>query len=168
MRNRFEPGLLIGIWLAIGCAALISESAHAAGFQVRAGSPDWAANAFAGMAAKGYDASTAWSNPAAMTLLGDDELEGGLNAIVPVVQFTGENLVGTVPTPGVSGGNAATAGVAASLAGVWSASPDLKFGFSVEDPFFAEGQTPPWSKPDSNPRSHSDCRRSNSPAASKS
>jgi long-chain fatty acid transport protein len=135
MRNRFEPGLLIGIWLAISGAALISESAHAAGFQVRAGSPDWAANAFAGMAAKGYDASTAWSNPAAMTLLSDDELEGGLNAIVPVVQFTGENLVGSLPTPGVTGGNAATAGVAASLTGVWSASPDLKFGFSLEDPF---------------------------------
>ena len=135
MRNRLEPGLVIGIWLAIGGMALLPESAYAAGFQVRAGSPDWTANAFAGMAAKGYDASTAWSNPAAMTLLPDDELAGGLNAIVPVVQFTGENLVGSVPTPGVTGGNAATAGAAASLAGVWSASPDLKFGFSLEDPF---------------------------------
>jgi long-chain fatty acid transport protein len=54
---------------------------------------------------------------------------------VPVTQFTGENLVGSIPTPGVAGGNAATAGAAASLAGVWSASPDLKFGFSLEDPF---------------------------------
>ena len=135
MRNRFEPGLIIGFWLAIGGAALISESAHAAGFQVRAGSPDWIANAFAGIAAKGYDASTAWSNPAAMTLLGDNELAGGLNAIVPVGQFSGENLVGSIPTPGVTGANGAKAGVAASLAGVWSASPDLKLGFSVEDPF---------------------------------
>ena len=135
MRNRWKPGLLIGVWLAIGGMAISPESASAAGFQVRAGSPDWIANAFAGMAAKGYDASTAWSNPAAMTLLGDNELAGGLNVILPNTQFTGENLVGSVPTPGVTGGNAATPGLAASLAGVWSASPDLKLGFSLEDPF---------------------------------
>jgi long-chain fatty acid transport protein len=127
--------LLTGIWLATGYIALLPEVANAAGFQVRAGSPDWIANAFAGMAAKGYDASTAWSNPAAMTLLRDNELAGGLNAIVPYTQFTGENLVGSSPTPGVTGGNAATAGAAASLAGVWSANPDFKLGFSLEDPF---------------------------------
>jgi len=131
-RNRT---LLTGIWLATGYIALLPEVANAAGFQVRAGSPDWIANAFAGMAAKGYDASTAWSNPAAMTLLGDNELAGGLNVILPNTQFTGENLVGSLPTPGVTGGNASTAGAAASLAGVWSASPDLKLGFSLEDPF---------------------------------
>src|ERR1700751_2886642 len=90
--------LLTGIWLATGYIALLPEVANAAGFQVRAGSPDWIANAFAGMAAKGYDASTAWRNPAAMTLLGDNELAGGLNAIVPNVQFSGENLVGSLPS----------------------------------------------------------------------
>lgn len=135
MRNRWEPGLLAGVWLAIGGMALFPQGADAAGFQVRAGSPDWAANAFAGMAAKGYDASTAWSNPAAMTLLSGNQLAGGLNVIAPDVQFTGENLVGSLPTPGVAGGNAATTGVAASLAGVWSASQNLKLGFSLEDPF---------------------------------
>jgi long-chain fatty acid transport protein len=135
MRGVRNRAVVVSIGLAIGGTALRPGSADAGGFQVRAGSPDWAANAFAGMAAKGYDASTAWTNPAAMTLLVDHELAGGLNAIVPVTQFTGENLVGSVPTPGVSGGNAATAGAAASLAGVWSAGPDVKFGFSLEDPF---------------------------------
>jgi long-chain fatty acid transport protein len=136
MRNCWEPGLVIGIGLAIGAVAISPEGASAAGFQVRTGSPDWIANAFAGMAAKGYDASTAWSNPAAMTLLGDNELEGGLNLILPNIQFTGENLVGSMPTPGItSSGNAATAAPTASLAGVWSASPDLKLGFSLEEPF---------------------------------
>jgi long-chain fatty acid transport protein len=135
MRHPRKIALRAASWLTSGYLALSPAIAAAAGFQVRAGSPDWAANAFAGMAAKGYDASTAWSNPAAMTLLRDNELAGGLNAIVPMTQFTGENLVGSLPTPGVGGGNAATAGVAASLAGVWSASQDLKFGFSLEDPF---------------------------------
>jgi long-chain fatty acid transport protein len=132
MRDHRNIGL---IWLATGCMVLLPELAVAAGFQVRAGSPDWAANAFAGMAAKGYDASTAWSNPAAMTLLPDSELAGGLNAIVPSARFSGENLVGPFPTPGQTGGNDATAAATASLAGVWSASQDLKFGFSLESPF---------------------------------
>jgi long-chain fatty acid transport protein len=135
MRYPWNLVLPAANWLMTGYLALFPAVAAAAGFQVRAGSPDWAANAFAGMAAKGYDASTAWSNPAAMTLLRDSELAGGLNVIVPMTQFTGENLVGSLPTPGVTGGNAATAGVAASLAGVWSARQDLKFGFSLEDPF---------------------------------
>jgi long-chain fatty acid transport protein len=135
MRYPWNLVLPAANWLMTGYLALFPAVAAAAGFQVRAGSPDWAANAFAGMAAKGYDASTAWSNPAAMTLLRDGELAGGLNVIVPMTQFTGENLVGSLPTPGVTGGNAATAGVAASLAGVWSARQDLKFGFSLEDPF---------------------------------
>jgi long-chain fatty acid transport protein len=132
MRDHRNLGL---IWLATGCMVLLPELAVAAGFQVRAGSPDWAANAFAGMAAKGYDASTAWSNPAAMTLLPDSELAEGLNAIVPSARFSGENLVGPFPTPGQTGGNDATAAATASLAGVWSASQDLKFGFSLESPF---------------------------------
>lgn len=132
MRDHRNLGL---IWLATGCMVLLPELAVAAGFQVRAGSPDWAANAFAGMAAKGYDASTAWSNPAAMTRLPDSELAGGLNAIVPSARFSGENLVGPFATPGQTGGNDATAAATASLAGVWSASPDLKFGFSLESPF---------------------------------
>jgi long-chain fatty acid transport protein len=121
--------------LATGGIALAPGAASAAGFQVRAGSPDWAANAFAGMAATGYDATTAWSNPAAMTLLPDSELAGGLNAIVPSAAFTGENLVGPLATPGTTGGNAATAAATASLAGVWAAEPNLRLGLSLESPF---------------------------------
>jgi long-subunit fatty acid transport protein len=83
MREPRNLAQRTGIWLATGYIALLPEVAGAAGFQVRTGSPDWTANAFAGMAAKGYDASTAWSNPAAMTLLPDSELASGLNAIVP-------------------------------------------------------------------------------------
>ena len=100
MRDFRNFGLRTGIWLATGYMGLLPEVAVAAGFQVRTGSPDWAANAFAGMAAKGNDASTAWSNPAAMTLLPDSELASGLNAIVPSARFNGENLVGPFPTPG--------------------------------------------------------------------
>jgi long-chain fatty acid transport protein len=135
MRECYNFSLHIVGWLATGCMAFVPGVASAAGFQVRAGSPDWAANAFAGMAAKGYDASTTWSNPAAMTLLPNSELASGLNLLLPVTRFSGENLVGALPTPGSIGDNAATAAGVGSLAGVWSADQNLKFGFSLEAPF---------------------------------
>jgi long-chain fatty acid transport protein len=135
MRERRNFSFYLVGWIATGCMAFVPGVASAAGLQVRAGSPDWIANAFAGMAAKGYDASTAWSNPAAMTLLPDSELASGLNLLLPVARFSGENLVGGLPTPGSIGGNAGTAAGVGSLAGVWSADQNLKFGFSLEAPF---------------------------------
>lgn len=129
-RLGFLPSI---IWFA--SVLMVPGAATASGFQVRAGSPDWAANAFAGMAAKGYDASTAWTNPAAMSLLSESQVANSLNAIVPVTRFSGENLVSGVATSGNAGGNAAIAAPVPSLAGVWSAEPNVKFGFSLEAPF---------------------------------
>ena len=40
MRDPRNLALLTGIWLATGYIALLPEVANAAGFQVRAGSPD--------------------------------------------------------------------------------------------------------------------------------
>ncbi|HJS84142.1 MAG TPA: outer membrane protein transport protein [Acetobacteraceae bacterium] len=115
--------------------ALLPTAAHSAGFQLRTGSPDWSANAFAGMAAKGYDAGTAWTNPAGMTLLDRSEIDTGLNAIFPSARFSGQDLIGPVPVPGSQGGNAAEFGLTPSLEGVWSYAPRLKFGLAVEAPF---------------------------------
>ena len=109
--------------------------AHANGFQVRPGSPDWSANAFAGMAAKGYDASTAWTNPAAMVRLDGNEIDLGINGLFPTIEFSGQNLLGGRPISGSSGGNAGQAAVVPSLEGVWSLSHDLKLGLSVQVPF---------------------------------
>jgi long-chain fatty acid transport protein len=108
--------------------------AHANGFQIRTGSPDWSANAFAGVAAKGYDASTAWANPAAMVRLDGNEIDLGINGLFPTIEFSGQNLLGGSPLPGSSGGNAGQAAVTPSLEAVWSASHDLKLGLSVEVP----------------------------------
>ena len=110
-------------------------AAHANGFQVRPGSPDWSANAFAGMAAKGYDASTAWSNPAAMVRLNANEIDLGVNGLFPTIEFSGQNLVGGKPLSGSSGGDAGRAAVVPYMSGVWSFSQDLKFGLSVQTPF---------------------------------
>ncbi|MGH7042323.1 MAG: OmpP1/FadL family transporter [Acetobacteraceae bacterium] len=114
---------------------------RAGGFQVRPGSPDWAANAFAGMAAKGYDASTAWSNPAAMTRLDRSEIDLGVSVASLSIGFQGQDLVGGQPVAGSSGGNAGRTVVLPSFAAVWAATPDLRLGVAVETPF---GQRTVW------------------------
>jgi long-chain fatty acid transport protein len=65
------------------------SQAHASAFQLREGDADWQSNAFAGTAAKAYDAGTAWNNPAGMVLLGDDEIDSGLNYFDPGIRFSG-------------------------------------------------------------------------------
>ena len=136
VRAGSGPGRLAG-WAAV--VALVAGGwhvqAHANGFQVRPGSPDWSANAFAGMSAKGYDASTAWSNPAAMVRLDGNEIDLGVNGLLPTIEFSGQDLPGGRPLPGSSGGNAGQAAVVPSLEGVWSLSHDLKLGLSVQAPF---------------------------------
>ncbi len=110
-------------------------AAHAAGFQLREGDPDWLANAFAGITAKAYDAGTVWNNPAGMTRLGDSEIDTGLTYFDPGIRFSGEDRVGGVPVAGNTGGDAAPPAVGAGFEGYWNASPDVKFGVAAEAPF---------------------------------
>lgn len=121
------------------CAALTlaipATRVRASGLQDRLGSPDWSANAFAGMAAKGYDASTAWTNPAAMTRLPGNEVDSGINAVLPSIRFQGEDRVAGQPVAGSSGGNAGQAAAIPSLEAVWAATPDLRLGIAVVTPF---------------------------------
>lgn len=135
MRYPGRRGLRALVRLAMIIIGLVPDGVLASGFQDRAGNPDWAANAFAGMAAKGYDASTAWTNPAAMMLLPRNEIEAGVSAVIPSTEFQGQNLVGPFPTPSSNGDNPASAAPTGSLAGVWSASPAFRLGVSAETPF---------------------------------
>jgi long-chain fatty acid transport protein len=61
---RLVPGY------AVACTAIlaamttgIANRSRASDFELREGSADWMANAFAGDTAKAHDAYTAWSNP---------------------------------------------------------------------------------------------------------
>src|SRR5277367_2761452 len=74
------------------CYAALSNEAHGAAFQLREGDPDWLANAFAGSAAKAYDAGTVWNNPAGMTLLDENEFDQGVNYFDPGIRFSGEGV----------------------------------------------------------------------------
>ena len=127
--------------LGLGLACMAAP-AWAGGFQSRSGSPDWSANAFAGMAAKGYDASTAWSNPAAMTRLSRSEIDQGLNLVLATIGFSGQDQVGGTAISGSQGGNAGEPTVIPALEGVWRVNRDLSFGIASEAPF---GQRTAWS-----------------------
>ncbi|MBV9655221.1 MAG: transporter [Acetobacteraceae bacterium] len=120
--------LAAGTWLGIG-------DARASGFALREGSADWMANAFAGNTAKAYDASTAYNNPAGMVRLDQNELDASVNGIFPSIHFTGTNRVGPALTPGTTDGNLIEPAATAGTFGVWSYSPDLKFGFGATAPF---------------------------------
>ena len=72
----------------------------ASSFALREGSTDWMANAFAGEAAKAYDASTAFSNPAGMTRLNWNETDLSFSVVAPSSNFSGSNTIGGQITPG--------------------------------------------------------------------
>lgn len=127
----------LGPVAVLACAvAAAPQDAAASGFALREGSADWMANAFAGNTAKAYDASTAYTNPAGMVRLDQNELSASVNGIFPTIHFEGNNYVGTTATtPGSNGGNLIEPAATAGTFGVWSYSPDLKFGFGATAPF---------------------------------
>jgi long-chain fatty acid transport protein len=114
----------------------VANRAWASGFELREGSADWMANAFAGDTAKAYDASTAWSNPAGMVRLDQSEIDGSVNGIFPTINFSGVNLVGpNATTPGTTGGNLIQSAATGGVYGVWSINPDFKIGLAADSPF---------------------------------
>src|SRR5690349_12672875 len=127
----------MAVALAAGMAALMCPgSANASGFALREGSADWMANAFAGESAKAYDASTAYTNPAGMVRLNQNEVSGSVNGIIASSTFSGNNFVGpTTVTPGSQGGNVIQPVASGAAFAVWDFRPDLKFGFAMTAPF---------------------------------
>jgi long-chain fatty acid transport protein len=112
------------------------EKAQAAGFELREGSTDWMANAFAGDTAKAYDASTVWSNPAGMVRLNSSEIDGSVNGIFPSSNFSGANFVGPgTTTPGTTGGNLIQSAATGGLYALWNIHPDFRIGFAADVPF---------------------------------
>ncbi len=120
----------------LGVVGLGLPAAHATGYAVREGSADQTANAYAGDAAKAYDASTAFANPAGMVLLDQSQIEGDITAILPSFTFHGADFVGPGQTvPGSTGGNVVQDIAVPAFFGVYSVSHDLKFGIAVNSPF---------------------------------
>jgi long-chain fatty acid transport protein len=115
--------------LVIGSTTLLfSHILSAAGFYIsEVGTPGSLGTAGVSNPTNTYGADASWTNPAGMTGLQQDTLVGGLQFILPKVEF--DSSVATAG--GSDGGNAGNPLVAPSFFYVNKLSDDLRFGFSV-------------------------------------
>ncbi len=90
--------------LTCACGPMI---AHASGFQLGETSASGLGTAYAGGAAQALDATTVWSNPAGMSLVGDSQISGALHLITPSLKFRdGSSRPATAQGLGGNGGDA--------------------------------------------------------------
>lgn len=114
---------------------MTTNTALAGGFQLFELATPIMGTAGAGQAAVADDASTAFFNPAGMTLLDRTQIFVGTQLIKTTAKFkASENN----ETPGTNGGDAGVILPGISGFFVYSYSPDLKFGLSVTSPFAGE------------------------------
>jgi long-chain fatty acid transport protein len=130
---------LVRIGTAAGLCALLTalggSTALAAGFQLREQSAESVGSAFAGSAAKGSTPATIWYNPAAMTLLGGNQIAGSIAWIAPRTSFSGTGTAALMPAGTKTGGDAIMDAAIGSTYALWSVSKDLKFGMAVTAPY---------------------------------
>ena len=120
---------------ALFVASAVDGARANAGFALNDGLTDWTANAYAGEAAKAYDAGTAWTNPAGMVRLRGIEVDTSVNFIDPDLNFRGQDLVDGQPVNGPRSSHGIDPAVSAGTAVVVSLTPRLKLGFSAQSPF---------------------------------
>lgn len=118
---------LVGIGMA--------GEAAAAGFMLREQSSEGIGNSFAGSAAKAYNPSTIWYNPAGMTLLDGHYLASSTTYIMPQARFEGTGTSIGNPASTNGGGDAIADALMGAMYGMYSFSKDLKFGVAVTSPF---------------------------------
>lgn len=111
--------------------------ANASSFALREESAEGLGNAFAGSAAKAYNANTAYYNPAGMTRLDSNEIAGTITWIDPQVTFSGYNTspLGGNIAGGNGGDNVIKPAAIGSIFAVWNAAPDWRVGMSVAVPY---------------------------------
>ncbi len=109
--------------------------ALASGFQLREQGAEELGNANAGAAAKAYDVTTVFHNPAGMTRLEGSHAGASVAWVAPSSQFDGTNTIGGATVAGSHGGNHLQAiGVGAAYA-MWAPAPDWRVGLAVSSPF---------------------------------
>ncbi|MGA0115926.1 MAG: OmpP1/FadL family transporter, partial [Burkholderiales bacterium] len=123
--------------------------ALAGGFGIGTQSGSGTGNAFAGGAAAADDASVAWSNPAAMTLLptGKQVTFAG-HVILPSFKFTNNGSTGAIGAGLLGTGNGGDGGDLAVIPNgffTMSINPNLRFGLALNVPFgLATEYAPGW------------------------
>ena len=137
MTRRLRPSFLapLTVWLA---AASLAPGAFASGFHLREQSPAAQGMSFAGASSGGADLGSMFFNPATMSLFEGNQAVLGLSAVMPTAKLEGAEgtYAAGLPIQGEgSTPNAAKAAVLPNLYAMWSVSPGLKLGLSVNAPF---------------------------------
>jgi long-chain fatty acid transport protein len=132
-RTRYSA---LAAWLV---AASLAPQAIASGFQLREQSPSAQGTSFAGVSAGGDDIGSMFFNPAAMSLFQGNASVIGFSDVMPKAKLedaSGKRINGSTITPALSStGNAAQSALLPNVYAMWSLSPDLKLGLSVNAPF---------------------------------
>jgi len=114
----------------------MATSAGASGFAIGTQSGSGVGNAFAGGAAAADDASVAWFNPAAMTLIPGKQIAGALHIVDPSFKFqnTSSTAVG-LPGANADGGDGGDLTAIPNGYFTWAFNPNLSFGLALNAPF---------------------------------
>ena len=122
--------------VAIAVAAALgglTSGAIAGGFAIGTQSGSGVGNAFAGGAAAADDASVAWYNPAAMTLIPGMQVAGALHMLKPSFKF--ENNGSTSPAGTGEGGDGGDWAYVPNAFFTMAINPNLSFGLALNVPF---------------------------------
>lgn len=125
------------IALAVGAAlGGVVSTATAGGFAIGTQSGSGVGNAFAGGAAAADDASVAWYNPAAMTLIPGRQIAGALHVVNPSFKFHNNGSSGAFAAPGTGdGGDGGDLTLIPNGFFTMAWSPSLSFGLALNVPF---------------------------------
>jgi long-chain fatty acid transport protein len=113
----------------------LGGTAWAAGFQLRELSAEGVATALSGSTAKAGDLSTIYLNPAGMTRFSGVHAQGDASYVMPTINFSGSATGAFGAFSGGDGGDAGEDKLVPAIYGLWSISPTLKAGISVNVPF---------------------------------
>jgi long-chain fatty acid transport protein len=124
-------------WFVAAALAVLAAPALAGGFGIGTQSGSGTGNAFAGGAAAADDASVAWYNPAAMTLLPSNrQAAAAIHLIRPSFKFTNTGSTGAMAGAGTGeGGDGGDWAAVPNGFYTMSINPRLKFGLALNAPF---------------------------------
>lgn len=126
---------LIPYAVAVALAGF-AAGAVAGGFAIGTQSGSGTGNAFAGGAAAADDASVAWFNPAAMTLLPGKQIAGALHVLKPSFKFSNSGSSGAFAAPGTGeGGDGGDWAYVPNGFFTMAINPKLSFGVALNVPF---------------------------------
>lgn len=114
----------------------LTSGAIAGGFGIGTQSGSGTGNAFAGGAAAADDASVAWYNPAAMTLLPGKQVAGALHVLKPSFKFQNQGSTGAFAAPGTGdGGDGGGWAFVPNAFFTMDVNPQWRFGVALNAPF---------------------------------